>query len=132
MSRSGAECAPNDSHCFAIGRPPVHNEFHEAGKTLIEVFDADSAASLEPVLPLSDDTRLPERFEVMGEARLRPVEAEPPQVWSYSSELVNSRLTIVSLSGSARTPMTRSRRISDAAGSGSGVGREGSSLSFMR
>lgn len=48
MSRSGAECAPNDSHCFAIGRPPVHNEFHEAGKTLIEVFDADSAASLEP------------------------------------------------------------------------------------
>lgn len=65
------------SQNIAVGRLPVENKLHEAGETFIEVLEPNAATALETMLPLPDDARFPEGLEMMGEARLRAVEAEP-------------------------------------------------------
>ena len=65
------------SQNIAVARLPVENQLHEAGKTFIEVLEPNAATALETMLPLPNDTRFSECLEVVGEARLGTVEAEP-------------------------------------------------------
>ena len=47
------------------GLVPGRDEVEQAGKAVIEIFGANSAATFEPILPLADESRLPECFEVV-------------------------------------------------------------------
>lgn len=73
---------------FFIRRLPLRYQFQQTGKARIKFFGAYSAAALKPVLPLTDQARFAQGLEVMGQRRLRSVEAKPPagMVISYRFE----------------------------------------------
>lgn len=56
----------------------MRHQFQQTGKARIEVFGAQPAAALQPVLALTDQASFAQGLEVMGQRRLRAIEAEPP------------------------------------------------------